>query len=1051
MTPKSTETHLLSYIKDFFQSKGSKLGIKALFKILFGENDVEVFYPGDRMINPSESTWVKSLIVRTVPIPKVFCDPEENYVLPDKTIGSVVEFKSYAGVIDDGKGNQVVLEKEDLYAKTYSDYNISYQHEDQTQYELYLSKSELQGKIIANPITTLTRDLSRTTGGNVPDSTTVTVESTLGFPSKGVIFIDEEAIFYNRKTLNQFLDCHRGYIGVDKTHKSTTKVYGPYYIKTTITDKDGVEHVSRSWPLGLVESVSVEDPGLLHKVDDKVELDGPGLIDYREQGLASLNEANETTYTFLENYDDDLVTQKSSDPAEMAYVGNRTHGPDGIFFDDQHLFVSSSGFPSYQIGVFNKPGTPEADRVGPDMVGDEVISVIPRRDNLKLNLIDEGKYVFDLKGSDRIGVFIDGVRAYSNVSPNKVVQGRIVRFDVKKRGFGYKNPTIVIDPASNASVEVSPTSGEILSVKPELTSPETVYESIPSVRVSSGEGARLTPNLDNYGRIVSVSVNNRGKYYKDTPTLKILDQTGVGKGGLLSCVVQDGYVVRVDVESSGIDYQKGMTEIQVIPVGSGAEVDAIVEYYEIDRYAEIDRSSQWKFDDGKGFLYEGLEGQDRKYYGYICSPTKLRQDLKDDGTKHSEILGWAFDGNPIYGPYGYVNKKDDTDGIERQQSAYIKRNTRNNVVPAGGGTLTGLKKPSIVDYPMGYFVQDYKYDPLFFSPVQADDTVGGYLANENPTFLHTDSVRSQFLDIITLGEEFVEIPTNVLDENNGKICNTPDFPVELYPDGVYCYFTTIDENGEPAFPYIMGKTFHNRPVSQNVIIGSQDTITPLARQSIYHPLQVDDVQLEFDFTKVERLRNPYLFSTKEGVELRIGEVYEGSLSDVLVEEEPSAPAGVGDYVYFDNTNTMGAGAQALVSKIKGQKVLSAGGMEIKTKIKSHHLRLTVANSTPSLTIANDSKLTAYGSGTSSYTVLEFYGDTSAQVIDADVTSSSLIEDGYKSHDNKRRLFTIGDVRVLPESIFKKNLWFESVDHFMVNDVVGIDEGGSTNQICIIIE
>jgi len=60
---------LLENIKDFFQSKGSKLGIKSLFKILFSENDVDVTYPGDRMIIPSKSTWVESEIVRVLPIP----------------------------------------------------------------------------------------------------------------------------------------------------------------------------------------------------------------------------------------------------------------------------------------------------------------------------------------------------------------------------------------------------------------------------------------------------------------------------------------------------------------------------------------------------------------------------------------------------------------------------------------------------------------------------------------------------------------------------------------------------------------------------------------------------------------------------------------------------------------------------------------------------------------------------------------------------------------------------------------------------------------------
>jgi hypothetical protein len=30
---------------------------------------------------------------------------------------------------------------------------------------------------------------------------------------------------------------------------------------------------------------------------------------------------------------------------------------------------------------------------------------------------------------------------------------------------------------------------------------------------------------------------------------------------------------------------------------------------------------------------------------------------------HSPIIGWAYDGNPIYGPYGYKNPNDVQSGV----------------------------------------------------------------------------------------------------------------------------------------------------------------------------------------------------------------------------------------------------------------------------------------------------------------------------------------------------------------------------------------------------
>ena len=66
--------------------------------MLFAENDVDVSYPGDKMVIPSESTWTETLILRVVPIPEIVCqlsDLEETYTDPDKLIGSELFVKSY--------------------------------------------------------------------------------------------------------------------------------------------------------------------------------------------------------------------------------------------------------------------------------------------------------------------------------------------------------------------------------------------------------------------------------------------------------------------------------------------------------------------------------------------------------------------------------------------------------------------------------------------------------------------------------------------------------------------------------------------------------------------------------------------------------------------------------------------------------------------------------------------------------------------------------------------------------------------------------------------
>ena len=61
VTEEVNRSNLLQQVKGFFQSKGTSLGIKALFKMLFAQDDVDVTYPGDLIMVPSESTWAEDL------------------------------------------------------------------------------------------------------------------------------------------------------------------------------------------------------------------------------------------------------------------------------------------------------------------------------------------------------------------------------------------------------------------------------------------------------------------------------------------------------------------------------------------------------------------------------------------------------------------------------------------------------------------------------------------------------------------------------------------------------------------------------------------------------------------------------------------------------------------------------------------------------------------------------------------------------------------------------------------------------------------------------
>lgn len=156
-----------------------------------------------------------------------------------------------------------------------------------------------------------------------------------------------------------------------------------------------------------------------------------------------------------------------------------------------------------------------------------------------------------------------------------------------------------------------------------------------------------------------------------------------------------------------------------------------------------------------------------------------------DSTKHSPLIGFAYDGFPIYGAYAYKNT-DGTGGIVRMKSSYKKRNITTRTVWADGTDV--LDGPNVnTTYPIGYFREDYEYIP----------TSAG-----TPDYL---------------------------DEHNGRFCKTPE-----YPNGIYCYYATVDENWNSAYPYAVGPTFYGTTASSKVasITETVTTYTPTVNSSI---------------------------------------------------------------------------------------------------------------------------------------------------------------------------------------------------------------------------
>ena len=84
--------------------------------------------------------------------------------------------------------------------------------------------------------------------------------------------------------------------------------------------------------------------------------------------------------------------------------------------------------------------------------------------------------------------------------------------------------------------------------------------------------------------------------------------------------------------------------------------------------------------------------------------------IKEQETQleHSPIIGWAYDGNPIYGPYGYSDPTNQSSSVARLNSSYSLKTelVYDQITNPYPKRTAG---PSLNDEPAGKFVEDYEY------------------------------------------------------------------------------------------------------------------------------------------------------------------------------------------------------------------------------------------------------------------------------------------------------------------------------------------------------
>ena len=176
-----------------------------------------------------------------------------------------------------------------------------------------------------------------------------------------------------------------------------------------------------------------------------------------------------------------------------------------------------------------------------------------------------------------------------------------------------------------------------------------------------------------------------------------------------------------------------------------------------------------------------------EYHNHI-NPTCLYDDLDDQN--HSPIIGYAFDGFPIYGAYAFENS-DGTGAIKRMETSYQLREI--------------VQRNSLPD---GTILNPNQYGP----PISSQDPLGNYLEDY----------------------EYVE-GYGDLNEFNGRFCITPE-----YPEGTFAYFVTISEIGIPEYPYVIGPSYYGVVQSGNT--GPQSGHNSIPSSANSHNLYVVETE-----------------------------------------------------------------------------------------------------------------------------------------------------------------------------------------------------------------
>jgi hypothetical protein len=246
--------------------------------------------------------------------------------------------------------------------------------------------------------------------------------------------------------------------------------------------------------------------------------------------------------------------------------------------------------------------------------------------------------------------------------------------------------------------------------------------------------------------------------------------------------------------------------------------------------------------------------QQQGAYHSHAKPRRLYQGTPT--TQHSPIVGYAFDGYPVYGPYGYSTPTNSASAVTRMKSGYSLRSITTRTALPYGVTATQTGPPVNATYPIGTYCEDY---------------------------------------------EWLAANGGDLDMYNGRTCVTPE-----YPGGTYAYFVTIDAAGTPQFPYYIGPQYYGNPDASCAGAFSTGLSFPATGTTCNLPVNLDEIAKPYS---VKLYPNPtkgqFTISTEENLDVftkaEVFNVMGAKIYSVEITTEKTdiqLPSGLSKGIYF---------------------------------------------------------------------------------------------------------------------------------------------------------